>query len=40
MAMPFSFMKIVRPFTRKGWGHWLLFFLLLAAAGYAGHLLS
>jgi CHASE2 domain-containing sensor protein len=32
--------NIVRPFTRKGWGHWLRFVLLLAAAGYAGHLLG
>jgi len=33
-------LRIIRPFTRKGWGHWLRFALLLAAAGYAGHVLS
>ena len=33
-------LKIVRPFTRKGWGHWLRFALLLCIAGYCGHLLS
>jgi CHASE2 domain-containing sensor protein len=33
-------LKIIRPFTRKGWGHWIRFALLLAAAGYAGHLLG
>jgi CHASE2 domain-containing sensor protein len=32
--------KIVRPFTRKGWGHWVRFALLLAAAGYLGHVLG
>lgn len=33
-------LKILRPFTPKGWGHWLHLALLLAAAGYGGHLLS
>jgi CHASE2 domain-containing sensor protein len=33
-------LKIVRPFTRKGWGHWLRFAVLLCIAGYGGHLLS
>jgi CHASE2 domain-containing sensor protein len=33
-------LNIVRPFTRKGWGHWIRFALLLAGAGYAGHVLS
>jgi CHASE2 domain-containing sensor protein len=40
MAKASSLMKIIHPFTRKGWGHWLRFALLLTAAGYAGHLLS
>jgi CHASE2 domain-containing sensor protein len=33
-------LRLIHPFTRKGWGHWLRFALLLFAAGYAGHLLS
>lgn len=33
-------MPLIRPFTRKGWGHWLRFAVLLAAASYVGHLLS
>jgi CHASE2 domain-containing sensor protein len=33
-------LTILRPFTRKGWGHWLRFLLLLAAASWLGHLLS
>ena len=33
-------LKIIRPFTSKGWGHWVRFAFLLAAAGYAGHLLG
>ena len=33
-------LKIVRPFTRKGWGHWMRFAVLLCVAGYCGHLLS
>jgi CHASE2 domain-containing sensor protein len=40
MSTASRFMKIIHPFTRKGWGHWLRFALLLTAAGYAGHLLS
>jgi CHASE2 domain-containing sensor protein len=40
MANSSSVLKFIRPFTRKGWGHWLRFALLLTAAGYAGHLLS
>jgi CHASE2 domain-containing sensor protein len=40
MAKASSLLKLVRPFTRKGWGHWLRFALLLTAAGYTGHLLS
>lgn len=40
MSKASRLLKIVHPFTRKGWGHWLRFVLLLAAAGYAGHLLS
>ena len=40
MPMAFDPSRIVRPFTRKGWGHWLRFALLLAAASYLGHLLS
>jgi len=35
-----SLMKFIRPFTRKGWKHWLVFVALLCGAGYAGHLLS
>ncbi len=31
---------IVRPVTRKGWGHWVRFVVLLAAAIYVGHLLK
>ena len=38
--MAFDPLNIVRPFTRKGWWHWLRFALLLAAASYVGHLLS
>lgn len=38
--MAFDPLKIVRPFTRKGWWHWLRFVLLLAAASYVGHLMS
>jgi CHASE2 domain-containing sensor protein len=40
MPMAFDPSRIVRPFARKGWGHWLRFALLLAAASYLGHLLS
>jgi CHASE2 domain-containing sensor protein len=40
MAKASSLLKFIRPLTRKGWGHWLRFALLLTAAGYAGHLLS
>ena len=32
--------NIVRPFTRKGWGHWLRFGLLLAAGVLLGHVLN
>jgi CHASE2 domain-containing sensor protein len=40
MSKASRLMKLIHPFTRKGWGHWLRFALLLTAAGYAGHLLS
>ena len=40
MSKESRFSKIIRPFVRKGWWHWLRFALLLCAAGYAGHLLS
>lgn len=40
MAKDSRLFKMIRPFTRKGWGHWLRFVLLLCLAGYAGHLLS
>jgi CHASE2 domain-containing sensor protein len=40
MAKASSLLKFIRPFTRKGWGHWLRFALLLTAAGYLGHVLS
>jgi CHASE2 domain-containing sensor protein len=40
MAKASSLLKFIHPFTRKGWGHWLRFALLLIAAGYLGHLLS
>jgi CHASE2 domain-containing sensor protein len=33
-------LNIIHPFTRKGWGHWLRFAVLLAAAGYLGHVLG
>jgi CHASE2 domain-containing sensor protein len=38
--MAFDPLKIVRPFTRKGWWHWLRFALLLVGAGYVGHLMK
>jgi CHASE2 domain-containing sensor protein len=31
---------MVRPITRKGWGHWVRFVVLLALAIYVGHLLK
>jgi CHASE2 domain-containing sensor protein len=40
MAHTSGFSKIVAPITRKGWGHWLRFALLLAMAALAGHLLK
>jgi CHASE2 domain-containing sensor protein len=40
MSKASRLMKLIHPFTRKGWGHWLRFALLLIAGGYAGHLLS
>lgn len=40
MSKASRLMKLIHPFTRKGWGHWLRFALLLTVAGYAGHLLS
>jgi len=40
MSKASGLLKMVRPITRKGWGHWLRFALLLTAAGYAGHLLK
>ena len=40
MSTASRLLAIIRPFTRKGWGHWLRFALLLGAAGYSGHLLS
>jgi CHASE2 domain-containing sensor protein len=40
MSTASRLLKVIRPFTRKGWAHWLRFVLLLAAAGYMGHLLS
>ena len=32
--------KIIHPFVRKGWGHWLRFGLLLAAGVLLGHVLN
>jgi CHASE2 domain-containing sensor protein len=40
MAKAARLLNIVRPFTRKGWGHWVRFFLLLAAACLVGHWLG
>lgn len=40
MSKASRLLKWIHPFTRKGWGHWLRFAILLTAAGYAGHLLS
>lgn len=40
MSKASRLLQMIRPFTRKGWGHWLRFALLLTAAGFAGHLLS
>ncbi len=32
--------NVLRLFTRKGWGHWLRFALLLTAGGWLGHVLN
>jgi CHASE2 domain-containing sensor protein len=40
MSFGSRILGIVRPFTKKGWGHWVRFGLLLAAAIYVGHLLK
>ena len=40
MSFGTRILDIIRPFTKKGWGHWVRFGLLLAAAIYVGHLLK
>src|ERR1035438_1206529 len=40
MPMAARILNLIRPFTRKGWGHWLRFALLLAAGAWLGHLLG
>lgn len=40
MSIASRLFAFIRPFTRKGWWHWLRFALLLVLAGYAGHVLS
>lgn len=40
MSIASRLFALLRPFTRKGWWHWLRFALLLVLAGYAGHVLG
>jgi CHASE2 domain-containing sensor protein len=40
MSMATRIRNIVRPFARKGWGHWLRFALLLTGGVLLGHVLN
>jgi CHASE2 domain-containing sensor protein len=40
MSMADRIRNIFRPFTRKGWWHWLRFALILTAGGLLGHVLN